>query len=82
MICFNTTNLTFLSGLAQAKLVSWAKGFNASGVEGKDVVQLLQQGIDRSALNSHVKVVALVNDTVGVLVSRLFTDNKCMYSFN
>ncbi len=34
-------------GLAKGKLVKWTKGFNCDGVEGEDVVQLLQQAIER-----------------------------------
>jgi hexokinase len=34
-------------GLTKARLVSWTKGFNCSGVEGEDVVQLLRNAIKR-----------------------------------
>lgn len=34
-------------GLTKARLVSWTKGFNCSGVEGEDVVQLLRNAIKK-----------------------------------
>ncbi|XP_022097739.1 hexokinase-2-like isoform X2 [Acanthaster planci] len=59
------------NGLASAELVQWTKGFSASGVVGKDVVQLLKEACVRKNVNLHI--VALVNDTVGTLMS-------CAYS--
>ncbi|NXU52420.1 HXK3 protein, partial [Turnix velox] len=54
--------------LDKAELISWSKGFSCSGVEGKDVVQLLQLALNKQEL-SNVKVVALLNDTVGTMMS-------------
>ncbi|KAI0989923.1 hypothetical protein GJ496_005054 [Pomphorhynchus laevis] len=54
-------------GLASAKLTSWTKGFTCDGVEGKDVVIMLQRAIDKKHLR--VKITALINDTVGTLVA-------------
>ena len=34
-------------GLRAARLVSWTKSFNCPGVEGEEVVSLLQSAIDR-----------------------------------
>jgi hexokinase len=34
-------------GLTHAKLVTWTKGFKASGVEGKDVVGMLREACHR-----------------------------------
>ena len=34
-------------GLAVGRLIHWSKNFKCSGVEGKDVVRLLQQAICR-----------------------------------
>ncbi|KEG05579.1 putative hexokinase [Trypanosoma grayi] len=53
-------------------LIKWTKGFSTKGVEGKDVVELLQTSLKR--VNVKVKVVALCNDTVGTLVTRYFED--------
>jgi len=35
----------FQEGLTKARLVTWTKGFKCSGVEGEDVVLLLQKAI-------------------------------------
>lgn len=85
----------------QAELLSWSKGFNCSGVVGKDVVQLLQSAInkqeggsekDSSWLSSwksrkssqftpsqlcHVEVVALMNDTVGTMMTCSMEGKPC-----
>lgn len=34
-------------GLTSALLVQWTKGFNCSGVQGRDVVQLLREAVKR-----------------------------------
>ncbi|KAI8340093.1 hexokinase-domain-containing protein [Chlamydoabsidia padenii] len=51
-------------------LTAWTKGFNCSGAIGKDPVLLLQD----SLLRKHVpvKITALVNDTVGTLLSNAY----------
>ncbi|XP_015497583.1 hexokinase-3 isoform X2 [Parus major] len=54
--------------LDKAELLSWSKGFSCSGVVGKDVVQLLQAAINKQEL-CHVEVVALMNDTVGTMMT-------------
>ncbi|NWZ72822.1 HXK3 protein, partial [Acrocephalus arundinaceus] len=54
--------------LDKAELLSWSKGFNCSGVVGEDVVKLLQTAINRQQL-CHVDVVALMNDTVGTMMT-------------
>ncbi|NXK17988.1 HXK3 protein, partial [Arenaria interpres] len=54
--------------LDKAELISWSKGFSCSDVEGKDVVQLLQLAINKQEL-SQVEVVALMNDTVGTMMT-------------
>ena len=53
--------------LNQGTLISWTKGFNASGVEGEDVVALLQKALKEKDV--HVTVDALANDTVGTLMA-------------
>jgi hexokinase len=55
-------------GLASATLVKWTKGFDCADVVGRDVVVLLQQAIDKRK-DMSVKVMALVNDTVGTLMA-------------
>jgi hexokinase len=63
------------NGLASATLVQWTKGFSCSGVVGKDVVKLLQEAIDRRG-DINVKVLALVNDTVGTLMASAYHDQS------
>jgi hexokinase len=62
-------------GLASATLVTWTKGFDCSDVVGKDVVLLLQQAIDKRN-DIKVKVLALVNDTVGTLMACAYNDQN------
>ena len=62
-------------GLAAARLVSWTKSFNCPGVEGEEVVGLLQKAIDSK--NLQVKVVAILNDTTGTLVAGSYADPNC-----
>lgn len=52
-------------------LIRWTKGFDIKDAVGKDVCALLQQEID--LLGIAVNVAALVNDTVGTLMSRSYT---------
>lgn len=63
-------------GLAHARLVSWTKGFKCSGVEGKDVVALLKEAIDRKP-KLDIEVMAVVNDTTGTLISCAFKNREC-----
>ena len=73
-------------GLTKGTLINWTKGFNASGVEGADVVQLLREACERRK-NRHldedahvvldIDVVALLNDTVGTLMACAFNENNC-----
>jgi hexokinase len=51
-------------------------GFSAKNAVGHDVVKLLQDAFHRKHL--HVKCVALVNDTVGALLSRSYTAGGCV----
>lgn len=53
-------------------LIAWTKGFTTSGVQGKNLVKLLQDAIDQRGIK--LEVVALCNDTVGTLIARLFSD--------
>ena len=62
-------------GLASAMLEKWTKGFDCSGVVGNDVVKMLQDAIDRRN-DISVKVLALVNDTVGTLMASAYNDQN------
>ncbi|ETW84505.1 hypothetical protein HETIRDRAFT_155537 [Heterobasidion irregulare TC 32-1] len=63
------------TALDQGYLLTWTKGFAAKNAIGKDVVKLLQDAFDRKHL--HVQCVAIVNDTVGALLSRAYTAGGC-----
>lgn len=56
------------------RLITWTKGFCTSGVEGKNVVELLQKEFDSRGIQ--LEIAALCNDTVGTLVREYFNDNK------
>ncbi|NXC48671.1 HXK2 protein, partial [Penelope pileata] len=63
-------------GLDKAVLLSWTKGFGATGCVGQDVVQMLREAAQRK---QHValKVVAVVNDTVGTMMACGYDDPRC-----
>ncbi|XP_072204418.1 hexokinase-3 [Excalfactoria chinensis] len=63
-------------GLDKAVLLTWTKGFNASGCVGQDVVQMLRDAAQRKQ-NTALKVVAVVNDTVGTMMACGYHDPKC-----
>lgn len=60
-----------------AKLITWTKGFSAEGVEGRDVVTLLREAIDRRG-DITVTIIAVVNDTVGTMMSCSYGDPDCV----
>jgi len=64
------------SSIASGKLICWTKGFTASDVEGKDVVLMLTQAFQRKQIR-FIHVSALVNDTVGTLAAKSYTDPAC-----
>ncbi|XP_042311144.1 hexokinase-3 isoform X2 [Sceloporus undulatus] len=57
-------------------LLRWTKGFSASGCVGEDVVNLLKVAMQRRP-NVDIDVVAIVNDTVGTMMSCAYGDPKC-----
>jgi len=63
-------------GLAKARLVRWTKGFNCEGVEGEDVVRLLQEALERRG-DVKIEVCAILNDTTGCLMSCAWKDSRC-----
>ncbi|KAK5981466.1 Phosphotransferase [Trichostrongylus colubriformis] len=63
-------------GLTCAKLINWTKGFNATDVEGSDVVTLLREACRRRQ-DIDIDVVAVLNDTVGTLMACAFKENSC-----
>ncbi|XP_078095382.1 hexokinase-2-like [Mustelus asterias] len=64
------------SKLDESLLVNWTKGFKASGVEGRDVVTLLRQAIQRRG-DFDIDIVAVVNDTVGTMMTCGYDDHNC-----
>uniref|UniRef100_A0A8C1EG86 Hexokinase-2 n=1 Tax=Cyprinus carpio carpio TaxID=630221 RepID=A0A8C1EG86_CYPCA len=61
------------SKLDEAVLLTWTKRFKASGVEGMDVVKLLNKAIKKRGVN----IMAVVNDTVGTMMTCGFDDQRC-----
>jgi len=64
------------TALNAGNLLVWTKGFHCSNTEGKDVVEMLNQAFVRKGLK--VKVAALVNDTVGTLMSHAYNDPQTL----
>ncbi|XP_065581339.1 hexokinase type 2-like isoform X2 [Artemia franciscana] len=63
-------------GLTKAKLVQWTKGFTCSEVEGRDVAELLQNAIHKRK-DVHIKIMAVLNDTTGTLMSSAYKQPNC-----
>jgi len=51
-------------------LIRWSKGFDIPGVVGHDVCALLQ--IELNELQLPIRVTALINDTIGTLIARVY----------
>ncbi|EPT03115.1 hypothetical protein FOMPIDRAFT_1022483 [Fomitopsis schrenkii] len=64
------------TALNSGTILTWTKGFAAKNAVGHDAVRLLQDAFDRKHL--HVRCVALVNDTVGTLLSRAYNAGSCL----
>ncbi|KAL2092192.1 hypothetical protein ACEWY4_011990 [Coilia grayii] len=62
--------------LDESILVSWTKGFKASGVEGKDVVGMLRAAIKKRG-DFDIDIVAVINDTVGTMMTCGYDDHHC-----
>ncbi|KAI6237660.1 hypothetical protein M3Y95_00288800 [Aphelenchoides besseyi] len=63
-------------GLTQARLINWTKGFNASGVVGKDVVAMLREACKRRG-DIDLDVAAVLNDTTGTMMACGFQEPTC-----
>ncbi|KAI0980947.1 hypothetical protein GJ496_008977 [Pomphorhynchus laevis] len=61
--------------LKKGILVKWTKGFDCPDIVGRDVVGSLQSAINRKGVK--VKIVALVNDTVGTLMASAYNYPDC-----
>jgi hexokinase len=64
------------TNIAAGKLIVWTKGFTAKGVQGMDVIILLNEALKRKDIKC-IRVAALANDTVGTLVAKSYTDHSC-----
>uniref|UniRef100_A0A8D1DUZ3 Hexokinase-2 n=1 Tax=Sus scrofa TaxID=9823 RepID=A0A8D1DUZ3_PIG len=64
------------NSLDESILLKWTKGFKASGCEGEDVVTLLKEAIHRRE-EFDLDVVAVVNDTVGTMMTCGYEDPHC-----
>jgi len=64
------------SAIDKGVLLTWTKGFAAKNAIGRDVVKLLQDAFDRKHI--HVRCIALVNDTVGAMLSHAYATGGCI----
>lgn len=53
-------------------LQRWTKGFDIDGVEGKDVVPMFLDAVEKRHVP--IKLTALINDTTGTLIASAYTD--------
>jgi hexokinase len=63
------------SGANNATLLYWTKEIKTQGVEGHDVVQLLNDAFARQGL-AHIRPVVIVNDSVSALIAAAYNDTK------
>ena len=64
------------TSIASGTLICWTKGFEVTGVVGKDVVDLMNKAFVKKGIKN-ITISALVNDTVGTLVARSYEDPEC-----
>ncbi|XP_019339923.1 hexokinase-1 isoform X3 [Alligator mississippiensis] len=64
------------SKLDEGILITWTKRYKASGVEGADVVKLLNKAIKKHG-DYDADIMAVVNDTVGTMMTCGFDDQRC-----
>ncbi|MCI4376193.1 hypothetical protein PGIGA_G00185570 [Pangasianodon gigas] len=64
------------TGIDKGILVSWTKGFKATHCEGNDVVDMLREAIKRRN-EFDLDIVAVVNDTVGTMMTCAYEDPNC-----
>jgi hexokinase len=58
----------------RAELTGWTKEMKATGVEGQDVGELLEAAFTRLSINDKVQLKAIINDTVGTLLTGAYLD--------
>uniref|UniRef100_A0A8C9NT74 hexokinase n=1 Tax=Serinus canaria TaxID=9135 RepID=A0A8C9NT74_SERCA len=64
------------ASIDKGTLVGWTKGFKATDCEGEDVVDMLREAIRRRN-EFDLDIVAVVNDTVGTMVTCGYEDPNC-----
>ncbi|XP_029141295.1 putative hexokinase HKDC1 isoform X1 [Protobothrops mucrosquamatus] len=64
------------TSIDKGALVGWTKGFKATNCEGEDVVDLLREAIKRRN-EFDLDIVAVVNDTVGTMMTCGYEDPHC-----
>ncbi|XP_006835906.1 PREDICTED: putative hexokinase HKDC1 [Chrysochloris asiatica] len=57
-------------------LIKWTKGFKATDCENEDVVEMLREAIKRRN-EFDLDIVALINDTVGTMMTCAYEDPSC-----
>eukprot|EP00092_Neocalanus_flemingeri_P027397 GFUD01029713.1.p1 GENE.GFUD01029713.1~~GFUD01029713.1.p1 ORF type:complete len:527 (+),score=123.28 GFUD01029713.1:254-1834(+) len=67
---------TIQHSLACADLATWTKGFVCQGVEGEDIVKLLELSIKRHP-EMDINVCAILNDTTGCLIACAYKRPDC-----
>ncbi|MDX9870850.1 MAG: hexokinase [Clostridia bacterium] len=63
-------------GLNQAILLNWSKEIETSGVEGRDVGELLREAL-RHAKIENISLAAIVNDTIATLLTGAYRERNC-----
>ncbi|XP_062989104.1 hexokinase HKDC1 [Elgaria multicarinata webbii] len=64
------------ASIDKGALVGWTKGFKATDCEGEDVVDMLREAIKRRN-EFDLDIVAVVNDTVGTMMTCGYEDPHC-----
>lgn len=60
--------------IRHAELINWSKEIDTPGVEGHNVVQLLKQALQDYEMDGLLETVAVINDTVGTLLTAAYGD--------
>ncbi|XP_046507800.1 hexokinase HKDC1 isoform X3 [Equus quagga] len=64
------------ASIDKGTLIGWTKGFKATDCEGEDVVDMLREAIKRRN-EFDLDIVAVVNDTVGTMMTCGYEDPNC-----
>ncbi|KAG0293081.1 glucokinase [Linnemannia gamsii] len=67
------------TGINSGTLIDWTKGYSCHGMVGKDPAEFLQQAL--LSRNVKVNVSALMNDTVGTLLSHAYQHPRTVVGF-